>query len=42
MTSTADTQAHPGILFSIDGMRPDGLQQVNTPTIDRLIATGAA
>ncbi len=29
------------ILFVIDGMRPDGLQQANTPTIDRLIAEGA-
>src|SRR4051812_10308887 len=29
------------ILFSIDGMRPDGLQQAATPNIDRLIDTGA-
>lgn len=29
------------ILFSIDGMRPDALQQANTPHIDQLIATGA-
>jgi predicted AlkP superfamily pyrophosphatase or phosphodiesterase len=29
------------LLFSIDGMRPDGMQQAATPTIDRLIADGA-
>lgn len=29
------------VLFSIDGMRPDGLLQANTPNIDRLIASGA-
>ena len=30
------------ILFSIDGMRPDGLAQADTPTIDALIAGGAS
>jgi predicted AlkP superfamily pyrophosphatase or phosphodiesterase len=29
------------LLFSIDGMRPDGMQQANTPHIDRLIQEGA-
>jgi predicted AlkP superfamily pyrophosphatase or phosphodiesterase len=29
------------ILFVIDGMRPDGLQQAETPNIDWLIAAGA-
>jgi predicted AlkP superfamily pyrophosphatase or phosphodiesterase len=28
-------------LFVIDGIRPDGLQQADTPTMDRLIASGA-
>jgi predicted AlkP superfamily pyrophosphatase or phosphodiesterase len=28
------------LLISVDGMRPDGLLQANTPTIDRLMATG--
>ena len=30
------------VLVSIDGMRPDGLQQAKTPTIDRLIEQGYA
>jgi predicted AlkP superfamily pyrophosphatase or phosphodiesterase len=30
------------ILFSIDGMRPDGLIQADTPTIDSLIGAGAS
>lgn len=30
------------LLFSIDGMRPDGLQTARTPNIDRLIAEGAS
>jgi len=29
------------VLFSIDGMRPDGLLNANTPNIDRLMASGA-
>jgi predicted AlkP superfamily pyrophosphatase or phosphodiesterase len=29
------------ILFLVDGMRPDGLQQAQTPVMDQLIATGA-
>jgi predicted AlkP superfamily pyrophosphatase or phosphodiesterase len=29
------------LLVSIDGMRPDGLQQAHTPTIDALIARGS-
>lgn len=29
------------VLFSIDGMRPDGLLQANTPNIDRLMSRGA-
>lgn len=33
---------HPTLLVSIDGCRPDGIQQADTPTIDRLIATGAS
>lgn len=28
------------VLFSVDGMRPDGMLQANTPTIDRLMAQG--
>lgn len=31
----------PVILFVIDGLRPDGLQQAATPNLDRLMATGA-
>lgn len=30
------------ILFSIDGMRPDALQQARTPNIDEFIANGAS
>ena len=30
------------VLFSIDGMRPDGLEQANTPNVDRLRAKGAS
>ncbi|HUX75199.1 MAG TPA: alkaline phosphatase family protein [Anaerolineae bacterium] len=30
------------ILFLIDGLRPDGLQQAATPHVDRLVADGAA
>jgi len=30
------------ILFLVDGMRPDALQQAHTPFVDKLIATGAA
>lgn len=30
------------ILFSIDGMRPDGMLQADTPTMDRLMANGAS
>lgn len=29
------------VLFSVDGMRPDAMQQATTPIIDRLIAEGA-
>jgi arylsulfatase A-like enzyme len=29
------------ILFSLDGVRPDGLAQARTPNIDRLIARGS-
>ena len=29
------------LLFSVDGMRPDGLQAANTPNMDALMATGA-
>lgn len=29
------------VLFLIDGMRPDGMLQAETPTIDHLMATGA-
>ncbi|HLK61707.1 MAG TPA: alkaline phosphatase family protein [Chthonomonadaceae bacterium] len=29
------------VLFSIDGMRPDGLQQADTPFFDSLMASGA-
>ncbi len=32
----------PVILFSVDGMRPDGLQVADTPCIDRLIAAGSS
>jgi len=35
------TNANSVILIVVDGMRPDGLQQADTPTIDRLIAGGA-
>jgi len=34
-------QAKPVVLFLVDGMRPDGLQRADTPTMDHLIATGA-
>jgi predicted AlkP superfamily pyrophosphatase or phosphodiesterase len=30
------------ILFSVDGMRPDGLEQAETPAVDRLRAQGAS
>ena len=30
------------VLFSIDGMRPDGLQQADTPFFDSLMANGAS
>jgi predicted AlkP superfamily pyrophosphatase or phosphodiesterase len=29
------------VLFLVDGMRPDGLKQADTPTFDRLLASGA-
>ena len=29
------------ILFVLDGLRPDGLQQASTPHVDRLISQGA-
>jgi predicted AlkP superfamily pyrophosphatase or phosphodiesterase len=32
---------HPVIFFSVDGMRPDGLVQADTPCIDNLMATGS-
>jgi predicted AlkP superfamily pyrophosphatase or phosphodiesterase len=35
------SQAETVILFSIDGMRPDGMVQATTPTLDRLLAAGA-
>ncbi len=30
------------VLFLVDGMRPDGLAQAETPTFDRMIAAGAS
>src|SRR5579885_2793703 len=36
------TDARTVVLFSVDGMRPDGLQLADTPTVDALIADGAA
>ena len=30
------------LLILVDGMRPDGLQQAETPTIDKLVASGAS
>ncbi|MEO2006478.1 MAG: alkaline phosphatase family protein [Candidatus Poribacteria bacterium] len=30
------------VLFVVDGMRPDGLQQATTPNADRLVADGAS
>jgi predicted AlkP superfamily pyrophosphatase or phosphodiesterase len=30
------------VLFVVDGMRPDGLQQADTPNADRLVAEGSA
>ena len=33
---------NPVILFLVDGMRPDGLQQADTPNIDGLIANGSS
>jgi predicted AlkP superfamily pyrophosphatase or phosphodiesterase len=33
--------ARTTVLISVDGMRPDGMQQAHTPTIDRLAAAGA-
>jgi len=35
------SQAKTVVLFSVDGMRPDGMQQATTPFMDRLIANGA-
>ena len=35
-------QAKNIFLFSIDGMRPDAMQQAATPNIDKLIASGTA
>ncbi len=35
------TSAKNVMLFLIDGMRSDGLQQADTPTMDKLIAAGA-
>ncbi len=34
--------ANPFIFFSIDGMRPDGLLQADTPNIDRLLNNGSS
>jgi predicted AlkP superfamily pyrophosphatase or phosphodiesterase len=39
--ATTVTAVTTVVLFSIDGMRPDGLQQAQTPAIDALIARGA-
>ncbi len=37
------TNSNPSVtLILVDGMRPDGLAQAPTPTLDRLIANGAA
>lgn len=36
------TDARTVVLFSVDGMHPDGLKQADTPTIDALVANGAA
>jgi len=33
---------NPVLLISVDGMRPDGLMQADTPCMDRLIAEGAS
>ena len=33
--------SQPVVLFSIDGMRPDGILQANTPCLDRLISGGS-
>ena len=33
--------AQSAVLISVDGMRPDGMLQAHTPTIDRLAAVGA-
>lgn len=33
---------HPTVLFSIDGMRPDGILQADTPCFHRLIETGSS
>ncbi len=33
---------HQVVLFLVDGMRPDGLTQANTPSVDHLIESGAS
>lgn len=42
MPPSTATTSRTILLVSIDGMRPDGLQQADTPAMDRLIAQGAA
>jgi len=32
---------NPVVLFSVDGMRPDGLLQADTPCVDALVASGS-
>ncbi len=34
--------ANPVLFFSVDGMRPDGLQKADTPFVDQLIANGSS
>ena len=36
-----NSSSYGTILIVIDGCRPDGIQQANTPNIDTLIARGA-
>lgn len=41
MSSNHNSNYPPVILFLVDGMRPDGLQQANTPSMDRIMQNGS-
>jgi len=40
--AAADTQGRMAVVIVLDGARPDGIAQADTPNIDQLIAAGAA